>query len=156
MLNRYEKWLEKREKGSEKRSETCPKNVKPLSRRLKMSHWHFSKSFSPPKICAKQIFFFFSARLCRVATLKIRSGVSTPMKKTKFETLQEQGNLILHVSCCTVALPAMLMLQRYSCETSSSEASGQKRRSSIPSQLVWVGRHEHWTECVHLAPSPFL
>ena len=29
ILNQYEKWLEKREKGSEKRSETCPKIVPP-------------------------------------------------------------------------------------------------------------------------------
>ena len=28
-LNRYKKWFEKHEKGSEKRSETCPKNLKP-------------------------------------------------------------------------------------------------------------------------------
>ena len=27
--NRYEKWFEKREEGSEKRSETCPKMFKP-------------------------------------------------------------------------------------------------------------------------------
>ena len=38
---RYEKWFEKSEKGYEKRSET--------SRRLNISHRHFSKSFSPPK-----------------------------------------------------------------------------------------------------------
>ena len=41
-LKRYEKWFEKREKGSEKWSETCPKVFKPLSRRLKISHQHFS------------------------------------------------------------------------------------------------------------------
>ena len=35
-LNQYEKWFEKREKGSEKRSEMCLKILKPLSRRLKM------------------------------------------------------------------------------------------------------------------------
>ena len=29
ILNRYEKWVEKREKGSEKRSETCPKMLSP-------------------------------------------------------------------------------------------------------------------------------
>ena len=29
VLNRYEKWFEKHEKGSEKRSETCPKSVSP-------------------------------------------------------------------------------------------------------------------------------
>ena len=42
---RYEKWFEKREKGSEKRSDTCPKNVKPLSRRFIISHRHFLKVF---------------------------------------------------------------------------------------------------------------
>ena len=59
-----EKRYEKCEKGSEKRSETCPKSFKPLSRRSKMSHPHFSKSFSPPKICTK-IVVFFTAGLCR-------------------------------------------------------------------------------------------
>ena len=51
---REKKWFEKHETGSKERSETCPKNVKPLSRLLKSSHRHFSKSSSPPKIC---IFF---------------------------------------------------------------------------------------------------
>ena len=50
------KWSEKREKRSEKRSETWPNNLKPLSGRLKISHWHFSKSFSPHKICKKEKF----------------------------------------------------------------------------------------------------
>ena len=35
VLIRYEPWFEKREKGSEKRSETCWKHSKPLSRRFK-------------------------------------------------------------------------------------------------------------------------
>ena len=52
-LNRHETWFEKREKGSEKRSETCPKKFKPLSRRLKISHRPFCKSFSPPNFWKK-------------------------------------------------------------------------------------------------------
>ena len=71
LLNRYEKWFEKREKRSEKRSETRPKNVYPLSGRLKIFHWHFSthfKSFSPPEICTKTK--KFTARLSEVATLR--------------------------------------------------------------------------------------
>ena len=56
-LKRYEKWFGKREKGCERRSETCPKFFEPLSPRLKMSHWHFSKSFWPPKICTKKVLF---------------------------------------------------------------------------------------------------
>ena len=47
--NRYERWFEKREKGSEKR----PTNVKPLN----ISHPHFSKSFHRPKFVRKEQFF---------------------------------------------------------------------------------------------------
>ena len=50
----------------EKRSETCPKNVNPLSGHLKIFHRHFSNSFSPPKFCTTKTFFFlFVARICR-------------------------------------------------------------------------------------------
>ena len=62
-LNRHEKWFEKREQGSEKRSETCPKNLKPLSRRLHISHRHASRCFSPPKICTNKN--LFTPRGCR-------------------------------------------------------------------------------------------
>ena len=57
LLNRYEKRFEKHEKGSEKRSETRPIILKPLSGRLKILHRHFStnvKSFSPPQICTRK------------------------------------------------------------------------------------------------------
>ena len=54
------KWFERREKGAEKRSETCTKKIKALSRRLKVSHRHFSKSVSQPKICTKKDVFFSS------------------------------------------------------------------------------------------------
>ena len=55
-------------KGSEKRSETCPKHFKPLSRRFKISRRHFSKSFSPPEISTIS---FLSARgSAGVATLR--------------------------------------------------------------------------------------
>ena len=47
---------------------------KPLSRRLNNSHWHFSKSFSPPKICTNKK-NFFTARLCRGYHQKFRKGV---------------------------------------------------------------------------------
>ena len=65
-LNRCEKWFEKRDKGSEEQSKTCPKEFKPLSCRIKIVHQHFSKSFSPPQICAQtKKLCFFTARLCR-------------------------------------------------------------------------------------------
>ena len=54
-----------RKKGSEKRSETCPKFLKP-SRHLKISHRHFSKSLSPRKICTTKS-SCFTARLCRTS-----------------------------------------------------------------------------------------
>ena len=57
VLNRYDKWFEQRKKGSDKRSEMCLKNFKPLSRRLKITHRHFSESFSPPKLRTKSVFF---------------------------------------------------------------------------------------------------
>ena len=41
-----------------KKSKTCPKMFKSLLRCLKISHRHFSKSFSPPKICTKKKFLF--------------------------------------------------------------------------------------------------
>ena len=63
MLDRHENWFEQREKGSEQRSETCPINFEPLSRRFKISHRHFSKSFHRPQFAPKHI--FFTARLCR-------------------------------------------------------------------------------------------
>ena len=47
----YEKWFEKRKRGSEKRSETWPKMFKPLSCCLNIFHQHFSKNISLPKIC---------------------------------------------------------------------------------------------------------
>ena len=50
--------------------ETCPKYLKPLSRRLKMSHRHFFKSFSPPKICT--MFFFHREGSARGATLTFK------------------------------------------------------------------------------------
>ena len=56
-LNRYEKRVEIRDKGSEKRSETGPNIFQPVSGRLKIFHRHFSKSFSPPKICTQKRFF---------------------------------------------------------------------------------------------------
>ena len=66
-LDQYEKWFcEECEKGSEKRSETCPKIFEPLSRCLKISHRHFSKRFLTVQNLHKNVFFFFfSARLCR-------------------------------------------------------------------------------------------
>ena len=71
--HRYEKWLEKRETGSKKRSETSLIEYKPLSRRLKISQWHLSKSFSPPKICTERS--FLSPRgSAGLATLIIGSG----------------------------------------------------------------------------------
>ena len=45
-------------KTGKKRSETWPKHFKALSRRLKRFHRHFSKSFSPPKICTNKVFSF--------------------------------------------------------------------------------------------------
>ena len=54
--NRYENGLKARK--IRKRSETCLKNVKPLSRCLNISHRHFSKSFAPPKISTKEHVFF--------------------------------------------------------------------------------------------------
>ena len=68
-LNQSEKWFEKREKESEKRSEMWPNIWKPLSGRLKIFHRHFSKSFSPPKICTKKVFFFILRGSAGVATL---------------------------------------------------------------------------------------
>ena len=56
-MNQYEKWFEKRERRSEKRPETCPKNVKPLSRRLKISHRHFLKDFHSPKFAQREVVF---------------------------------------------------------------------------------------------------
>ena len=46
-LYRYEEGFEEPEKGSEKQSETWEKMFKPVSRRFKFSHWHFSKSSLP-------------------------------------------------------------------------------------------------------------
>ena len=43
--------FEKHRKKNEKRSETCPNRFQPVSGLLKISHRHFSKSFSPPKVC---------------------------------------------------------------------------------------------------------
>ena len=74
-LYRCEKWYEKREKGSEKQSKTCPKMFKPLSRRLKISHQHFSKSFSSPKICTKKV-FLSPGDSAGVATLRQWGGFS--------------------------------------------------------------------------------
>ena len=55
-LNRYEKWFGKRGKGSEKRSETCPKILKPPSRRLKKSHGTFLKFFTAETLHQKMYF----------------------------------------------------------------------------------------------------
>ena len=81
-------------KGSEKRSETCPKFLKPLSRRLKIAHRHFSKSFSPPKISTKK--FFFSARLCRASHPKkfwnAENGTPTPTDTNKHPNLALMKN----------------------------------------------------------------
>ena len=65
ILNRYGKWFKK----SEKRSETCPKNSKPLSRCLKVVQQHFLKVFHRPKFAQKK--FFVTARLCRGSHAKL-------------------------------------------------------------------------------------
>ena len=85
-INRYKKWFETRDKGSEKWSKTCPKIFKPLSRRLNISHRHSSTSFSPPKMCT----FLFSQRgSAGVATLK---KAPTSQKMWNFQA-ERQGNL---------------------------------------------------------------
>ena len=59
-----EKCFENAKKDPKNDPERLRKLSKPLSRRLEISHWHLSKSFSPPKICTKKN-SFFTARLCR-------------------------------------------------------------------------------------------
>ena len=58
-INRCEKWFEKREEGSEKGSETCPKmsHFKPLSRRVKMSHRHFSNFLTAQNLHQKKCLY---------------------------------------------------------------------------------------------------
>ena len=60
-----------------KKNEKYPKNdakrdriFKPLSGRLKMFHRHFSKSFSPPKICSKKSNIFSPRGSAGVAMLR--------------------------------------------------------------------------------------
>ena len=74
-LYRYKKWFEKPEKGFDIRSEACPNIFKPLSRRLKISHRHFSKCvFHRPKFAQ---FVFCTARLCRGSHANKRAQKST-------------------------------------------------------------------------------
>ena len=86
----YEKWFEKREKRSKKRSET--RHFQPLSDRLKLVHLHFSKSFSPPKICQNKTFF-----QCRGG----HANASTPDPDT-FEKYRD-----------TPPISIMIVLQKY-------------------------------------------
>ena len=57
-INRYEKWFEKREIGSERWSKTCPNIFKPLPRRLNFSlTGTFLKVFRRPKVAQTKTFF---------------------------------------------------------------------------------------------------
>ena len=69
-LNRSEKWSE----NSKKDPQNDPKNVKPFSCRLNISHRHFSNSFSPPKVCTKKL--FFTVRPCRGSHAKSNSSTA--------------------------------------------------------------------------------
>ena len=62
-LNRYESGLINAKKDTKNDPNRVRKIVKPLSGRLRISHRHFSKILSPPKICTKNM-CFFTARLC--------------------------------------------------------------------------------------------
>ena len=57
-------------KRSEKRSETCPNKNSAPSYRLKLFHRHFSKSFSPPKVCTNRHFNYFTTGVCRCGHAK--------------------------------------------------------------------------------------
>ena len=68
-LHRYENWFEKCEKGSKKRSETCPKALSPSRAASKQITGTFLKVFHRPK-CAKTMFFFSLRGSAGVATLR--------------------------------------------------------------------------------------
>ena len=49
LMHRYEKWFEKREEGSEKRSQTCPKNLSPSNTASNILTGTFLRVFHHPK-----------------------------------------------------------------------------------------------------------
>ena len=87
----------RKRKGSEIRSETCPKVFKPPSFRLRKFHRHFSKTLSPPKISHKNNPPRGSAG---VARLRVHANVGLMVDDLLTLWAQANGHAVKKVCFC--------------------------------------------------------
>ena len=114
------------------------KNVTPLSGRLKIVYRHFSKSFSPPKIC--KINYFFTARICRGGHADIW------VYEIPIQTWHVSDCAAGSMSCPvlqTSLLPPWQGAKRVAPESEKSAPESKKvRKGSLPSRHIW------WPACL--------